>query len=97
MIINDFYIFIKDNHIIATAIATIFSKIISDLSYSFIDNILLPIINIDIDNDGKSDINDFKNKIFEVYGISFKIGPFAIELIKFLVIVFILFYLSKFK
>ena len=59
---NDFYIFIKDNQIIATAIATIFSRLIADVSYSFIDNILLPIINIDLDNDGKAEINSFKNK-----------------------------------
>ena len=90
--INDFYIFIKDNHIIATAIATIFSKIITDLSYSFIDNILLPIINIDLDDDGKSDINNIKNKIINLYGISFKVGPFVIEIIKFVCILLILFY-----
>ncbi len=93
--INDFYIFIKDNHIIATAIATIFSKIITDLSYSFIDNILLPIINIDLDNDGKSDINNIKNKIINLYGISFKVGPFVIEIIKFVCILLMLFYFSK--
>ncbi len=95
--INDFYIFIKDNHIIATAIATIFSKIITDLSYSFIDNILLPIINIDLDNDGKSDINNIKNKIINLYGISFKVGPFVIEIIKFVCILLMLFYFSKLK
>ena len=43
MINNDFYIFIKDNQIVTTAIATIFSRIITDVSYSFIENILLPI------------------------------------------------------
>jgi large-conductance mechanosensitive channel len=95
--INDFYIFIKDNHIIATAIATIFSKIITDLSYSFIDNILLPIINIDLDDDGKSDINNIKNKIINLYGISFKVGPFVIEIIKFVCILLMLFYFSKLK
>ena len=62
MINNDFYIFIKDNQIIATTIATIFSRLIADVSYSFIENILLPIINIDLDNDFKADINSFKIK-----------------------------------
>jgi len=97
MHINEFYTFLKDNQIMATAIATIFSKIISDLSYSFIDNMLLPIINIDLDNDGKSDIDNFKNKIININGIHLKFGLFSIEIIKFTIILFILFILSKYK
>ena len=97
MINNDFYIFIKDNQIIATTIATIFSRLIADVSYSFIDNILLPIINIDLDNDGNAEINSFKNKKFKMAGITFKIGPFVIEIIKFLCILYMLYHLSKFK
>ena len=97
MHINEFYTFLKENHIIDTAIATIFSKLITDVSYSFIDNILLPIINIDINNDGKADINDFKNKIININGINLKLGPFVIELIKFISIMFMLFLLSKYK
>ena len=45
--------------------------------------LLLPIINIDLDNDGKADINSFKNKKLKIYGISFKIGPFVIEILNF--------------
>jgi large-conductance mechanosensitive channel len=97
MHINEFYTFLVENHIISTSIATIFSRVITDLCYSFIDNILLPIINIDVDHDGKADINDLKNKQVDIYGIKLKIGPFSIELIKFLVILFILFLLSKLK
>ena len=97
MHINEFYTFLKENQIVATAIATIFSKVITDLSYSFIDNMLLPIINIDIDNDGKSDIDNFKNKIINVNGAKLKIGNFFIEIIKFTVILLILFFLSKYK
>jgi len=94
---NDFYIFIKDNHIITTSIATIFSRLITDISYSFIDNILLPIINIDLNNDGKAEINSFKNKKILISGIAFKIGPFIIEIIKFICILYMLYHLSKFK
>lgn len=97
MHINEFYTFLVENHIISTSIATIFSRVITDLCYSFIDNILLPIINIDVDHDGKADINDLKHKKVDIYGIKLKIGPFSIELIKFLVILFILFLLSKLK
>jgi len=97
MHIKQFYTFLKDNQIVATAVATIFSKIISDLSYSFVDNILLPVINIDMDNDGKSDIENIKNKIFKFRGIHLKIGLFMIEILKFIIILFILFLLSKYK
>ena len=97
MINNDFYIFIKDNQIVTTAIATIFSRIITDVSYSFIENILLPIINIDLDDDGKADINNLKNKKITFSGVTIKIGPFILEIIKFLCILYILYHLSKFK
>jgi large-conductance mechanosensitive channel len=97
MINNDFYIFIKDNQIITTAIATIFSRLITDVSYSFIENILLPIINIDLDDDGKADIDSFKNKKIKISGVTLKIGPFLIEILKFISILYILYQLSKFK
>tara|TARA_Y200000002_G_C22659295_1_gene654974 strand:+ start:181 stop:477 length:297 start_codon:yes stop_codon:yes gene_type:complete len=95
MINSDFYNFIKDNHIITTTIVTIFSKLITDVSYSFIDNIILPIINIDLDNDGKADINSFKNKRINIFGVNLKIGLFTIEILKFIPVLFILYYLSK--
>jgi len=95
MFINDFYIFIKDNHIITTAVATIFSRIITDLSYCFIENILLPIIKIDYDNDGKADIDNLENKIIIFNGIKIKLGKFIIEIIKFLCITIILYYITK--
>ena len=97
MHINEFYTFLKENQIINTAIATIFSKIITDVSYSFIDNILLPIINIDIDSDGKSDIDNFKNKVIKIQGIHLKLGLFTIEIIKFTAILFMLFIMNKYK
>ena len=97
MHINEFYTFLKDNEIVATAIATIFSKVITDLSYSFIDNILLPVINIDLDNDGHSDIDNFKNKVINLNGARLKLGLFVIEIIKFIAVLFVLFILSKYK
>ena len=97
MHINEFYTFLVENHIFSTSIATIFSRVVTDLCYSFIENLLLPIINIDVNHDGKADIDDFKNKEIDIYGINLKVGPFLVELIKFMIILFILFLMSRLK
>jgi hypothetical protein len=52
---------------------------------------------MDLDNDGKADINSFKNKKIKILGINFKIGPFVIEILKFIPVLYILYYLSKIK
>ena len=61
--VTNFFSFLKENNIMEAAIATVFSRMIADLSYSFIDNILLPIFKIDLNNDGKPDLNSFINMI----------------------------------
>lgn len=77
------------------AIATVFSRMIADLSYSFIDNILLPIFKIDLNNDGKPDLNSFINTKLDIFGCKVKIGLFILEIIKFLSVLLILYYISK--
>ena len=92
---NSFLIFLKENQIVATVIATIISTYIINLSMSFTNDILLPIINRDADGDGKKDIDKYENYIIKIYNINFRIGSFAIEIVKFLIIIYLMFILSK--
>jgi large-conductance mechanosensitive channel len=93
--ISDFLEFLNDNNILSVAIATILSNKINDISEAFINNLVLPIINRDADNDNNPDIKNLEKYTFKISGINFGIGKFTISLIKFLIISYIVYQLSK--
>ena len=92
---NDFINFYKKNNINAAIIATVVSRLIGDLLYSFIDNILFPIIKIDINSDGKPDINSYINNHLNIFGMKFKFIKFLIELIKFFILLYIIYIITS--
>ena len=92
---NLFIDFLKENHIIATVIATIISTYITNLSVSFTNDILLPIINRDGDGDGEKDIDKYENYILKIYNINFRVGSFCVEIFKFMIITYLMFIISK--
>lgn len=87
--------FLKTNNVFAAAIVAILSDRVLDVTGSFVDDIILPIINVDIDGDGKKDIRQFENKIIKFNGINFKIGKFILSILKFLIVSYILFIITK--
>ena len=93
--ISDFMKFLNDNNILSVAIATILSNKINDISEAFINNLVLPIINRDIDNDNRPDIKKLEEYTLRMSGIKFELGKFMIALIKFLIITYIVYLLSK--
>lgn len=92
---NSFIKFLEDNHIIATIIATIISTYVTNLSQSFTNDLLLPILNRDGDGDGKSDISKYEDYTLRIFNIDFRIGNFSIELLKFILITYLMYFLSK--
>ena len=92
--INDFFSFLKNNNILPTIIATVMSTYITQLTTSFTDDIIMPIIYRDGNNDGKADINSLEHTIMKVNGIKIKIGKFSVVLIK-VTIIFVTLYLCK--
>jgi len=92
---KSFIYFLNNNKIIATVIATIISTYIMNISKSFTDDILLPIINRDTDGDGKKDIHKYENYTIKVSNIELRIGNFIIEILKFLLITYIMYFLSQ--
>ena len=93
-IVNDFFSFLKNNNILSTIIATVMSTFITQLVTSFADDIIMPIIYRDGDNDGKADIKSLENTVMKVNGISLKVGKFLIVLIK-VTLIFIILFLGK--
>tara|TARA_A100001015_G_C14815874_1_gene642682 strand:+ start:406 stop:705 length:300 start_codon:yes stop_codon:yes gene_type:complete len=92
--INDFLSFLKNNNILSTIIATVMSTYITQLTTSFADDIVMPIIYRDGDGDGKADIKSLENTVMKVNGIKIKIGKFLVVLLK-VTIIFVTLYLCK--
>ena len=94
-LINEFSNFLKNNNLGATIVATIISSYITELGISFSDNIILPIIDQDLDGDGKPDIGKLKNLVINVGKCKLKLGEFFITFTKVLLMFIIIFIIQK--
>ena len=95
-IISEFSIFLKNNNIMATIVATVMSTYVTELTTSFADDIILPIIYRDADGDGKAYIAALKTYKIKTSGITFKVGNFITILLKVFIVFMILFVINKF-
>lgn len=75
-----FFDFLNKFNIIPFAFSLIITLNLNQLSNSFIENIISPIVNTGFKN---NNIN-LKDRILTIYGIRFGIGPFLITFIQFL-------------
>lgn len=88
--------FLEKNKAFATASAIVIATQLSVLATSFVENIILPIFNRDINEDGVPDINNFENIELDIFGIKIKMGKFAVAILRFLIIIYIVFLVSVF-
>lgn len=95
-ITNEFILFLKNNNVTATIIATVMSSYVNELTTSFADNIILPIVYRDADGDGKADIKKLKDYNIVFSGINFRVGNFLTCLIKVFTVIVVLFLLNKY-
>ena len=87
--------FLEKNNIAATAIAAVLSDRVNEVTNVFFDELILPIINRDANNDGVRDIKKFEEKEIVLFGAKFKLGKLILSVFKFLVVTYIIFILSK--
>lgn len=93
--IINFLSFLVENNVVSVAVATVVSERVIELINTIIDGIVMPIINRDMDGDGVSDFKTLEEKEFHFYGMKFKIGKLATSLIKFVIIMYVMFILSE--
>ena len=92
--INNFTDFLVKNDIVITIIATIISNTFSNLTQSLLNNILYPLINIDLNGDGISDRKNLDNFSIKIFGSELKVGKFFITLIEFSIVLFTIYVLN---
>ncbi len=83
----------KNSVLFGISIAVI-STFVNQLVLSFINDIVLPIIDRDGNNDEKPDIEKIADYKIKTNGITFKMGAFIVALIRFIILMFIIFILS---
>lgn len=92
---NSFYKFIIENNILESITANLLSFKTHELIDSFLENIILPFINRDADDDGDADINKIKNLNIKFFKIDLKIGNFILILIKYFIIIYLVYIFQK--
>ena len=87
--------FLKDNNILATTIAILLSGTINDMTTSFVEHLVMPIINRDGNDDGVRDIKKLEDVEFSMYGSKIKAGKVILAFFKFIIITYIIFIIAK--
>tara|TARA_B100001248_G_C27397268_1_gene466500 strand:- start:3072 stop:3443 length:372 start_codon:yes stop_codon:yes gene_type:complete len=88
--------FLEKNKAFATAASIVIATQISSLASSFTENIIVPIFNRDLNKDGIKDLQNFEDLKIKLFGIEFQLGKFIIDIIKFFVILYVVFIISIF-
>lgn len=87
--------FLSENNVLAISVAAVMSDRINDLTNTCVDSLLMPIINIDADNDGVRDIKSLEDKEIKIYGMKFAVGKVMIAIIRFIIITYVVFIISR--
>ena len=93
---EDFFSFLNDNNTVAIVFASMLAERVGELSKSIVHDIILPIINRDANKDGIKDIKKIEDFYINIKGCKFAIGNLIVVLIKFFLITWVLFVVSKF-
>ena len=93
MILSEFTGIVMKNSVMFGITIAVLSSFVNQLVFSFINDIIMPIIDRDGNNDNMPDINKISNYTVKTNGITFKIGAFIVALIRFILLLFIIFVL----
>jgi len=87
--------FLSSHNIVATAVAALISQRVNNFSDIFVDGLIVPIINRDVDEDGVRDIYEIEKRVFIISGVKFRVGKVYVAVIKFLLVTYCIFIISR--
>ena len=93
--LTEFRKFLIEKHIITTAIGIVIGRQISKLTDVFLLNLIDPIFHSDIDGNGKDDWKNIKNMKLRMKGIEFGTGEIILGVLKFLLVLYVVFLISR--
>ena len=87
--------FLKDHNILATSIAALLSGGINEITTTFVEHMIIPVINRDSGSEQvqkKKNLNDIE---FTVLDTKVKVGKVLLAFFKFIIITYIIYILAK--
>jgi len=91
MIFSEFTELIMKNTVFLGITIAVMASFVNQLVFSFINDIIMPVIDRDGNNDNQPDINKIADYQVKTGGITFRVGAFILALIRFVILIFILF------
>ena len=91
----NFLNFLQYNKVFPMAIASILSDRINELANTFVNGIIMPLINRDCDKDGVRDIKQLEDRYITLFNAKFMIGKLLVSILKFVIISYIVFIMTK--
>jgi large conductance mechanosensitive channel len=89
-VLSEFLDFMREYKILTMAIAFIMGVAATGLVKSFVDNLIMPWVN------ALTPTGDWKEAVLSIGPVSLGIGPFAAELINFIIIALVVFLIAKY-
>lgn len=87
--------FLSSHNIITIAVAALISQRVNKFADIFVDNLVVPIMDRDVDNDGERDIAHIENKVFVIAGAKFKVGKVYVAVLKLILVTYCIFIISR--
>lgn len=94
---SDLKLFVSENRLYSVIIGTVLASFVTEISYSVINNIIMPILTTDINNNKKDDMKDLQSWEVNIFSKKIYIGKFLYSFIRFAIILVILVYINKMK
>ncbi len=92
MVFKEFTEIVMKNSITFGISVAVISGFVNELLFSFINDIILPFF--DRDDNSDPDINKLRHIVFSFNGINVRVGSFVISLIRFSILLIILFVIT---
>ena len=92
---KDFRFFLKSTDVFSIIVGWSVGMRIKDLSSSIFDNIVDPLLDYDWNRDGTSDKKQLSELYFNIGDIKITYGKVILDLIKTIIIIYIIFYIAR--
>ena len=95
--IVDLKSFVSENRLYSVIIGTVLASFVTEISYSAINNIIMPILTTDFNKNNKNDMKDLQKLEVKIFSKKIMLGKFLYSFIRFMIILVILVYVNKLK
>jgi large-conductance mechanosensitive channel len=91
----EFRSFLLEHNVFVTVVGLLLANEIRTMSASVVKNLIEPIFDIDLNEDGKSDTRNIFETKYKTTGMTFHFGPVLRDTMHFMVILVVAFVISK--